>query len=44
MDHRCVLFSSVVVYTAPYLLLDMILSDVPCLPDDDSSYTGNSCY
>jgi hypothetical protein len=43
MDHRRVLFGSVAVYAAPYLLLDVILLDALCSPDDDGSHTGNSC-
>jgi hypothetical protein len=44
MDHRRVLFGGVAVHTTLYLLLDVILSDTLCSPDDDGSYTSNGCY
>jgi hypothetical protein len=43
MDYRRVLFGGVVVHTTLYLLLDVILSDALCSPDDDGSHTGDGC-
>jgi hypothetical protein len=44
IDHRHVLFGSVAVHTTLYLLLDVILSDAPCSPDNNGSHTSNGCY
>jgi hypothetical protein len=44
MDHGHVLFGGVAVHATLYLLLDVILSDTLCSPDDDGSHTSDGCY
>jgi hypothetical protein len=44
MDHGRVLFGDVTVYTALYLLLDVILSGAPYSPDDNGSHTSDGYY
>jgi hypothetical protein len=43
MDHGRILFGGVAVHAALHLLLDVILSDALCSPDDDGSHSSDGC-